>query len=220
MCVVQRSWPRWLSIAGHVTRARREDLQMNNSAYETLNQCLAEIGVSRSRVPGFDRFLREHREALLRFLRQRTATEEDAQDIAQESLVRLMRYRHDQPAEQWHALLYRIAGNLVIDQVRLAKTHFSEAHQPLDDNVYALPSVGASPEDWMSRQQALARTRDAIFALPERCQHIYLLNRIEGMSYPQIARHCGISVKAVEKQITKALALLRRQLGGGFDETL
>ncbi len=191
---------------------------MNAGPHDRVRSLLEEAG--RPVGSEFERFLYEHREALVGYLRQRTATEEDAQDIAQESLVRLMRYRHDQPAEHWHALLYRIAGNLVVDQVRLARTHHSEAHQPLDDNVYALPSHGASPEDWLAQRQALAFTRDAILALPQRCQHIYLLNRIEGMSYTQIARHCGISVKAVEKQITKALALLRRQLGDTVDATL
>jgi RNA polymerase sigma-70 factor (ECF subfamily) len=38
------------------------------------------------------------------------------------------------------------------------------------------------------------------------------LNRIEGMSYTEIAEHCGISVKAVEKHISKALRLLRERL--------
>ena len=41
---------------------------------------------------------------------------------------------------------------------------------------------------------------------------IYLLNRIEGMSYTEIADHCDISVKAVEKHISKALKLLRERL--------
>jgi len=41
---------------------------------------------------------------------------------------------------------------------------------------------------------------------------VYLLNRIDGLSYSQIAQHCGISVKAVEKHIGKALSLLRSKL--------
>jgi RNA polymerase sigma-70 factor (ECF subfamily) len=115
--------------------------------------------------------------------------------------------------------MYRIAGNLVIDQVRQARTQRHDHHQSLDENVRALPCTGGKPEEWLARQQALERTRDAILALPERCQQIYLLNRIEGMSYTQIARHCGITLKAVEKQITKALSLLRKQLGDTVRET-
>jgi len=56
--------------------------------------------------------------------------------------------------------------------------------------------------------------RAAVLRLPPRCREVYLLNRIEDMSYTEIARHCGISVKAVEKHIGKALSLLRVHLRG------
>jgi RNA polymerase sigma-70 factor (ECF subfamily) len=42
---------------------------------------------------------------------------------------------------------------------------------------------------------------------------VYLLNRINGMSYAQIAQHCGISAKTVEKHIARALQGLRQELG-------
>ena len=57
--------------------------------------------------------------------------------------------------------------------------------------------------------------RAAILQLPLRCRQVYLLNRIDGMSYPQIASHCDISVKAVEKHIGKALTMLRLRLRAG-----
>ena len=213
VCVVQRSWPRWLSIAGHVTRARREDLQMNNSAYETLNQCLAEIGVSRSRVPGFDRFLREHREALLRFLRQRTATEEDAQDAVQESMARLMRYQNGQSAEGLKALLYRIAVNVAHDQQRRAQRRHRGEHMPLDEALHVLPSAEPPLDEQMATRQELAVIAGVIESLPSRCREIYVLSRIEGMKNAEIANFCGISLKAVEKQMTRAMAAIRRASG-------
>lgn len=55
--------------------------------------------------------------------------------------------------------------------------------------------------------------RQALFTLPYRCREVYLLNRINGMSYAQIARHCGISAKTVEKHIACALRGLRKELG-------
>src|SRR3546814_3955800 len=54
----------------------------------------------RDRGRGFEVFLREQQPALLQFLRLRTS-EEDARDIAQESLARLLRYRDNEPAEAW-----------------------------------------------------------------------------------------------------------------------
>ena len=59
----------------------------------------------------------------------------------------------------------------------------------------------------------LALLRQALFKLPERCRQVYLLNRVSGMSYTQIARHCGITANTVEKHIARALQGLRKELG-------
>ena len=56
--------------------------------------------------------------------------------------------------------------------------------------------------------QMLSLLRQALFKLPERAREVYLLNRITGMSYTQIARHCGITAKTVEKHIAKGMRLL------------
>src|SRR3546814_5485086 len=58
-------------------------------------------------VCGFEAFSREQYGGLLQFVRRRMANEEDARDIAQESLTRLLRYRETEPASSWKPLLYR-----------------------------------------------------------------------------------------------------------------
>ena len=161
--------------------------------------------------PDFDAFVRGQREGLVRFLRRRTPLEEDAQDLAQESLVRLMRYRGHAPTA-WAALLYRIAHNALNDRRRRAHSHREAQHSALDAEVAELASPEPSHEQRMATQQELAVLQGVLLGLPLRCRQIYLLNRIEGMSYTEIAGHCGISVKAVEKHISKALRLLRERL--------
>lgn len=165
---------------------------------------------------GFDRFLREHRGLLVAFLSRRIG-EDDAQDIAQETMVRLMRYRA-QPPEQLRPLMYRIAINVIHDRGRRDTTRQVFAHVSLDQDFIGLASLEPAHEQRIEHEQALVLVRAAILQLPERCRQVYLLNRIEGMSYTQIAQHCGISVKAVEKHIGKALATLRARLKqGGVD---
>lgn len=166
----------------------------------------------------FDRFLIEQRESLLGFLRRRTVCEADAQDVAQESMVRLLRYRDQQPEEAWKPLLYRIAANVLHDQARRFRSRCGDSHEPLGENIENLPADEPPMEKRLSDQQELMLVRGLILQLPARCREIYLLNRIEGMSYSEIAGHCGISVKAVEKQITRALAMLRAGVGArGLD---
>ncbi|WP_206859599.1 RNA polymerase sigma factor [Lysobacter changpingensis] len=159
---------------------------------------------------GFDRFLREHRPMLVAWLSRRIG-EDDAQDVAQEALVRLMRYR-EQPVEQLRPLMYRIAINVIHDRGRRDSTRQVFAHVSLDQDFVGLPSLEPSHETRIGHEQELALVRATILQLPDRCRQVYLLNRIEGLSYSQIAQHCGISVKAVEKHIGKALSLLRSKL--------
>lgn len=164
-------------------------------------------------------FLREHREPLIAFLRKSSATHEDAQDIAQETMMRMLRYR-DQPADALKILMYRIAINALNDRGRRQKTRHAPEHVSLDEDYHALPSLEPSHDQRVATEQELALVRAAIMQLPTRSRQIYLLNRINGMSYTQIAKHCGISVKAVEKNIGRALALLRARMKESGYESL
>jgi RNA polymerase sigma-70 factor (ECF subfamily) len=163
-----------------------------------------------------DRFVRERRLPLLRFLSRMNVHEHDAQDIAQESLARLLRYSASEPAEAWQALLYRIAINLLRDRARHARMEQRLGASPVDA-VAAMEAASPepSPEQHASGREALARMQAAIARLPARCREVYLLHRIEGMTYPEIAHRSGISSKAVEKHISRALRLLRAQLEAG-----
>src|SRR3546814_8050904 len=82
-----------------------------------MTELLSADEVQRDRGGRFEAFAREQQPVLLQFLRWRTS-EEDARDIAQESLARLLRYRDSEPAGAWKPLLYRIARNLLNEQSR------------------------------------------------------------------------------------------------------
>lgn len=159
---------------------------------------------------GFDAFIREQYQALLLFLRRRSQSTEDAEDAAQESLTRFIRYRAE-PAEAWKPTLYRIAINVMNDRSRRAQSRLVDKHVSFDD--LELQSEQPSAEDEAVHAQQQALLRDAILALPPKCQQVYLLKRLRGMTNAAIARHCGISVKMVEKHSANAILLIRRRLG-------
>lgn len=170
------------------------------------------------RVQAFDAFLHDQHGGLLQFLRMRTPSEEDAKDAAQESLMRLLRYRETEPESSWKPLLYRIAINVVSEQFRRNGARQSGKHVPLEG--LELPSQAPLQEEMIARAQGEAWLRAAILALPTRCRQVYLLSRMQGMTYPQIAQHCGISVKTVEKHISQALATLCDRAGVGDADAL
>lgn len=153
----------------------------------------------------FETFFRHERPALLKFLRQHVRSDQDAEEAAQDSFVRLLRYRDSKPMEAWRFLLYRIAANIATDRSRRA--HSRRATDHVDWNVLDLPSEDATQEQVVAQRQELALLQAAILSLPPKCRQVFLLNRIHGMSYAQIAQHCHISLKMVEKHINKAIKL-------------
>lgn len=161
----------------------------------------------------FEAFSREHYSGVLHYLRLRLRNEEDAKDAAQESLMRLMRYRDTEPDSAWKPLLYRIAINVVNEQHRRGNVRQVTKQVSLDD--LELVSEEPTQEDLVEREQQQAWLRAAILSLPGRCRQVYLLSRMQGMTYAQIARHCEISVKTVEKHMTHALGALCAKVGSG-----
>lgn len=162
---------------------------------------------------GFEHFVAERAQPLRQFLLRMKVPEHDVQDVVQESLARLLRYRDSEPATAWQALLYRIAINVVRDRARHARVERSVAQESASSAIVdEAASHEPSPEQHASDRQQLALMQAAVMRLPPRCREVYLLHRIEGMTYPEIARHGGVSLKAVEKNIARALRLLREQL--------
>jgi RNA polymerase sigma-70 factor (ECF subfamily) len=155
------------------------------------------------RIDRFERFVRESGPLLVRFLARLRVREDDVQDVAQESVARLLRYRDSEPPEAWAALLYRIAINVARDRAR------HERHAPTSSVETDAIAGDDSPEQHASDHEALARVRAAILRLPSRCRAVYLMHRFDGLSYPEIARRCAISTKAVEKHMSRALRELR-----------
>lgn len=160
---------------------------------------------------GFDDFIRRQYRELVQFLYGKLATRQDAEDAAQESLARLLRYRDSEPALAWQPLLYRIAINVAHDQRRKDTTHHRGEHVELGDRELAAP--GRSPEEQAVHRQQVMLLRQAIRELPPKCQRVYLLRQSQGMSHAQIAQCCGISVKMVEKHLAAAMRLLRQKVG-------
>jgi RNA polymerase sigma factor (sigma-70 family) len=157
------------------------------------------------------RLIRLHHSNLLGFLRGRLRIAEDASDVAQETYVRMMQYEGSREIGSPSALLYRIAINVANDLGRAELVRHAASHCDIED--IELESASATPERAVAAAQDLSRLRDTIKRLPPKCRQAFLLSRAEGMTYPQIARHCGISVKMVEKHISYALSICMAEVG-------
>jgi RNA polymerase sigma-70 factor (ECF subfamily) len=158
------------------------------------------------------RMIRQHHASLLSFLRRRLRVSEDADDVAQETYVRMMQYEGSREVRSPASLLFRIAINVANDLGRYQVTHREADRRSLEDVelVCELPS----PEREIQGQQDVELVYRAVEEMPPKCRQVFLLSRVRKMTYPEIARHCGISLKAVEKHISRGLAICARKVGG------
>ncbi|MFC0219973.1 RNA polymerase sigma-70 factor (ECF subfamily) [Pseudochelatococcus lubricantis] len=101
------------------------------------------------------------------------------------------------------AFLTRCARNAAIDHIRAEKTRHA-FFGALAPEQYAAPS--ASPFDIVAARQDIRNVDEALAALPKRTRHIFLLNRIHGRSFAEIASVFGISERAVAKHMARAVA--------------
>lgn len=128
-----------------------------------------------------------------------------AEDLMQEALVRLWENCAKVEFGKAKSFLYTVGQRLLIDQVRRQKTEwaFVERQSDRTDN---------DPAFELLHDEFGRRLQDAITALPDTQREAFLMNRIDQLSYAEIADRLGISVKAVEKRMHLALLFLKEKV--------
>jgi RNA polymerase sigma-70 factor (family 1) len=127
-----------------------------------------------------------------------------AEDITQETFLRLWREREKIDLNRVRSFLFTVANNLFLDSTRRQKVALKYQNQPTRDRDHE------SPEHVLEQKEFREQLETAINDLPETQREVFLLNRIEKMTYREIAEQLGVSVKAVEKRMGKALKRLRK----------
>jgi len=145
----------------------------------------------------------QYREELTRRLVGIVKSRETAADLVQDTYVRLLRLGEAHVVEQPRALLHRIASNLAIDHLRKEKSGI-QAFDGMDAAV-TVPSQAPSPERELLAKQRLRLCLKAIEQLPPRSREAFVLCRVYGYSYQEIAMRMGISESGVEKLLMRAL---------------
>lgn len=128
---------------------------------------------------------------------------ETAADLLQETYVRLLRLADTRSVEQPRALLHRIAANLAIDHLRASKSRLHAA-EPLETAI-EVPCQAPSQERTLLGKERLQMFIRAVEALPPRTREAFLLYRIQGYAYRDIATKMGVSISGVDKHIRRAI---------------
>jgi RNA polymerase sigma-70 factor (ECF subfamily) len=154
--------------------------------------------------------IRRYHDSLIQFLRQRLRVPEDALDVAQETYIRMMQYQYSRQIRSPSSMLFRIAINVANDLGRAEIARGVPNQCSVDD--LDIASDEPSAERQLTARQDLALLYTVIEELPPKCRQVFLLSRVRRMTYGQIARHCGISKKMVEKHVSHALAVCMKKV--------
>lgn len=153
-----------------------------------------------------------HRKELIRHLLRIVKCPEIAQDLVQESYMILVRTADQAVIDHPRGFLYRTAGNLALDHLRHHKVIEKHAETERMAGEVHHPSV----EHEASKAQWQAMLHQVIDELPPRCRDVFILHKIHGLSYKEVAQMLDISESAVEKHIMKGLLHCRKRLGAHF----
>lgn len=152
----------------------------------------------------FDTLYRLHHGEVIHLLRRRLNNADDAEELAQEAYLRILRYRHCGP-DSLKYLLIRTALNLAVSHG--ARACISRAHVSLEN--VEIVSDAPLPEEALADAQRWQQMVAAMQSLPDRCRQVFVLRLIHGLRQREIAEHCGISTRMVEQHLAKAQAFLR-----------
>ncbi|MCE7032539.1 RNA polymerase sigma factor [Lysobacter sp. GX 14042] len=131
---------------------------------------------------------------------------QDVDDIVQESYAKLAGLDGVEHVREPRAYLHTVARSLVHQHLRRAQVVAIETMAELDGLGGQDP--GASPERFAASRQQLALAQRLVAGLPGRCQEVFRLRRIEGLSQRETSARLKISQSTVEKHMVKALRLL------------
>jgi len=129
-----------------------------------------------------------------------------AEDIAQDSFVKLWNNRDAIVMSTVKSYLYTIARNLTLNQIKRNKLKYNFLAQT------EFGTENESPEFALEQKEFKEKLENVIASIPEGNREVFLMNRIEGLKYAEIADRLGLSVKAVEKRMSKALKIIKEHI--------
>ena len=160
-----------------------------------------ELGIQMPVNHLLDNLFRKHKKELIYYAEQRAANVAD--DLIQDTFLQLIKHPDPDSIDNHRAYLYRITNNLLKLHYRKLGVE-AKYYEDLDD-FDNLPASLTSPDMVLHHQQLLTKCLSALQALSPIQRSIFFLHRLDGRTYPEIARMFGISKATAERHFVAAM---------------
>ncbi len=162
----------------------------------------------------FEQLFRKYEHRLLNFFHKLCFNQALAEDLLQETFLRLWRSRHSlRPgAGKFSTYLFQIGKNCWISHSQTRKYQSQAGAAEIGE----VPDTGPhiDPGALAESSELQEKLRDAISSLPEEQRIPFVLSRYEGLTYDEIAQVLAVSSRTVERRVTEAARQLARRLIG------
>jgi RNA polymerase sigma-70 factor (ECF subfamily) len=166
-----------------------------------------------------NRFLADVERRALRIAEIAVHDRDEALDIVQNAMIKLVRKYADRPRDEWPPLFYRILQNGVRDWHRRQAVRnrvmvwFGRGDDEDYDIVAAAPDpIGRAPEQELENEEAMDSLEEAVRALPARQREAFMLRTFEGLDVAGTAVAMGCSEGSVKTHYSRAIHSLRETL--------
>lgn len=151
------------------------------------------------------------RRPLQRFFSSYRLNSHDVDDLTQEVFARLAGSGASAELRRPDAFVFTLARNLVRDHARRLHTRAARNSVAVED--VELPCGSPTPDAALEHDERLARAFAVLEALKPATRRAFLLHRVHGLSYAEVAAATGVSVSMIEKHVMAAIAALRESEG-------
>lgn len=146
-------------------------------------------------------FYQAHHAWLNGWLRKKLSCVFDASDVAQDAMIKVIYHQDLSTIQEPRAYLTTTATRLIIDLVR--KRNLEAAY--VDALRYQQEELAASPEHIREAVEMLNQIVKMLEGLPEKVYRAFLMNKLEGLSYIEIAQQLGVSSSMVKQYMARAM---------------
>jgi RNA polymerase sigma factor, sigma-70 family len=157
-----------------------------------------------------EQMYRKYRDPLVRFLRLRLRSSDEANEVAQEAFLQLLKMNNLSTVHQPIAYLFRTAINIATNRGKLGN-----ARRRLDElaSLAMEQSDHRTPQQTVDMQQQLQRISETLERLPDDCKAVFILVRFQDKSVEEAGIELGIHPRTVRRLLARAFKSCKRAVG-------